>query len=85
MNSLYQQLNPQAGSPSSQNNLKNLFNSINNSKNPQQMLNNLAKSNPQLKSVLDLVQNSKMSPKDLFYFMAKQKGINPEDILKQLR
>lgn len=55
------------------------------SKNPQALINQMANSNPQMKQVLDLVQNSGGDAKSLFYQMAKQKGIDPETILNQLR
>ena len=45
--------------------------------------NNSSDSN--LQTVLTLVKNSGMSAKDLFYKMAKERNVNPEDILKQLR
>ena len=41
--------------------------------------------NPQIKMIMDMVKNSGMTPKDLFYKLAEEKGVNPEDILKQLR
>ena len=53
--------------------------------NPNQMLNMLAQQNPQVKQVMDMVKNSNMSAKDLFYKMAQEKGVNPDDILNQLR
>ena len=79
MNNLYQQLNPQ------QNNIGNLFRAVKNSNNPTQMLQNIAMNNPQFKSVMNMVQNSGKSPKDLFYEMAKQKGVDPNQILNMLR
>mgnify|MGYP007069837569 CR=1 FL=1 len=84
MNSLYQQLN-QEGNLSSLNNIKNLMKTLQGASNPSQMIMNMASSNPQLKDVLTLVQNSNMSPKDLFYKLAKEKGVNPDDILSQLQ
>ena len=84
MNSLYQQLNQQ-GNLSSLNNIKNLMKTLQGASNPSQMIMNMASSNPQLKDVLTLVQNSNMSPKDLFYKLAKERGVNPDDILSQLQ
>ena len=46
--------------------------------NPAQLIN----SNPQLKTILSMFNND---PKTAFYSLAKQKGIDPEDILKYLR
>lgn len=80
MNQLYQQL---MGNQSSQNNqLINLFKS---SKNPQQLLMNMAQTNPQAKQIMDLIRTSGQSPKDLFYTMAKQKGVDPNQILNMLK
>lgn len=41
--------------------------------------------NNNLKTVLDLVKNSNMSAKDLFYKLAKERNVDPEEILKQLK
>lgn len=40
---------------------------------------------PQLQNVMDMVKNSNMSAKDLFYKMAKEKGADPDAILDQVR
>jgi hypothetical protein len=53
-------------------------------KNPQQLLMNMAQQNPQIKQTLDMINNSNKSPKDLFYEMAKQKGVDPNQILSML-
>lgn len=53
-------------------------------KDPNAMLNHMATQNPQLKEIMDLVNGGK-SPKDLFYERANQMGINPDDILNQLK
>ena len=86
MNSLFQELNQtRIQSPNNLSNIKNLMNTVKGIQNPQQMMATLAQSNPQLRNVLSLVQNSNMSPKDLFYKMAREKGVNPDDILKALQ
>lgn len=79
-NSLYQQLNP------AQNNshIVNAFRMMRGAKNPQQMLMNMAQQNPQMKQTLDMINNSGKSPKDLFYELAKQKGVDPNQILSML-
>lgn len=74
-NSLYQQLN------SNTNPLVNAFKMMKCARNPQQMLNNMVQNNPQIKQAIDLINNSGKSPKDLFYEMAKQKGVDPNQIL----
>ena len=86
MNSLYQQM---MGNQQLLNNnvsqIKNLMNVFKNSNNPQQLLMNMAKQNPQVQQVMNMIQSSGKSPRDLFYQMAQQKGINPDEILKQLQ
>jgi len=84
MNSLYQQLNPQ-NNLLKNNNLKNLINTFKTSSNPQQLLTNLINNNPQMQSIYTLLQNSNKNPKELFYELANQRGIDPETILNLLK
>ena len=53
--------------------------------NPQAMLQNMMSSNPQMKQVMDLVNQSGGDPREAFYNLAKQKGVNPEEILNLLK
>ena len=53
--------------------------------NPAQTLTDLAQQNPSIKQILTLAQSQKMSLKDLFYMLAKEKGADPEDIINQLK
>ena len=91
MNSLYQQLMQtainQKSLPSSlqNNNLKQLIQSIKNNPNPRQFLLNYIQSNPQAQNIYNILQNSNKSPKELFYLMASQKGIDPNSILQLLK
>ena len=78
MNTLYNQLNQTTSQNLSLINLAK-------SKNPEQALQVLAQSNPQIRSTLEYIQQSGKSPKELFYDMAKQKGIDPEEIIKMLK
>ena len=80
MNSLYRQMSQQGNQS-----LLNMINLFKNSSNPQQLLYQMARQNPQLNNVLNLIQTSRKSPKDLFYQIAEQRGINPKDILQQLQ
>ena len=89
MNSLYNQLNQnQIVNPSSVNNLaqiKQMINMFKGASNPQQLLMNMAKTNPQMQNVMNLIQSSGKSPKDLFYQLAQQRGVNPDEILNMLK
>ena len=86
MTSLYQQLNPaRTPLPNNIGNIKQMMNMLKGVKNPNQLITSMMQQNPQMKQVMNLVNNSNMSPKDLFYKMAKEQGVDPEEILKQLR
>lgn len=63
------------------NNVKQMMNFVKTAKNPQAALTQLANSNPQVKQVLQLAGSN---PKQAFYDLARQKGINPDDIIKML-
>ena len=80
MNPLYQQLNQLSNSS-----LKRLISSFKNSSNPQEFLNSYIKNNPQMQNIYSMIQNSNKSPKELFYQIAQQKGINPEEFLEMFK
>lgn len=78
MNSLYQQLQPQ-------NQLKQTYNMLKNSNNPMQLIQNIAKQNPRMQQIMNMVNMSGRSPKELFYQMAQQRGVDPNQILNMFR
>ena len=49
------------------------------------MLNLMAQKNPALRQAMDYVGKSGGDPKKAFYELAKQKGVNPDEILKMLK
>lgn len=53
--------------------------------NPMQILQMMGGQNPQLNQIMNLVNSKGMTPKDLFSQMAKQQGINPEQIISMLK
>lgn len=63
--------------------LKNMLSMLNAAQNPQAALQMLAQKNPQMAQVMNLVGGR--DPKDVFYELCKQKGVNPDDILNQLK
>ena len=87
MNNLYQQLNQRNQTPPqiNNNNLKQLISAFKNSNNPQQFIMNMTKNNQNFSSVLNSLQNGNESAKDLFYKLAKQKGVNPDDIINMIQ
>ena len=65
--------------------IKNLMNQIQMAANPQLAFNQLLMSNPQLQSIMTLIKQSGQSPETTFYALAKQYGVDPEQILNGLR
>lgn len=63
--------------------LKEMMQMLNSAQNPQAALNMLAQKNPQMAQVMSLVHGK--NPQEVFYAMCQQKGVNPEEILSQLR
>ena len=63
------------------NNVKQMMNFVKTAQNPQAALNQLANSNPQVRQALTLAGSN---PKQAFFDLARQKGINPDDVLKML-
>lgn len=55
------------------------------SKDPVGFINQAAANNPTLRDIITLVNSSGKDPRALFYEIAKQKGVDPEAILSQLR
>ena len=85
MNSLYQEMMGNQNLPNNLRQIKQMANLVKNVNNPQQLLTNLVSQNPQMKQVLDMIQSSGKSPRDLFYEMANQKGVDPNQILNLLK
>ena len=57
---------------------------VNNNNNMKMLFMNLVRNNPRIQEVLSAVSNSNMTPKNLFYQMANQKGVDPNQILNIL-
>jgi hypothetical protein len=53
--------------------------------NPQMMMQQMMSQNPQMQSVMDYVQQNGGDAKSAFYKLAKEKGVNPDDIINQLK
>jgi len=80
INPIMDQLN-QSGSGG----IMSMIGSIRNSRNPQQMIANLAAQNPQMRAVMQEIQNHGGDARAAFYEMAQQKGVDPNMILNQLK
>lgn len=64
---------------------KRMVNMLNSSGNPQQIMQMIAQSNPQVGAIMNALNTSGMSPKGLFYTMAQQRGVDPNQIIAMLK
>ena len=65
--------------------IKNMMNMVRSAGNPQLMLQQMAQNNPQMRQVMDLINQSGGDPKAAFYKLAQEKGIDPQQILDMLK
>ena len=82
MNPIMQLLNNQTSGP---NGIFNLINFIRKSNNPQSAFQSMLSSNSQLQEVMKYIEKNGGDPRQAFYNLAEQKGVDPESILNQLR
>lgn len=66
-------------------NIRQMMGMINSAQNPQQMMNQLISGNPQMKQVMDIVNQCGGDPRTAFYKLAEQKGVDPQEILNMLK
>lgn len=56
-----------------------------NGANPQGIMSMLMQQNPQIRQIMQMVNSSGMSPKELFMQQAKQAGVDPNEIINMLK
>ena len=78
-------MNPMLQNLNGMNPIKALFDKVKNAGNPQMMLQQMMGQNPQIKNVMDYVNQNGGDAKAAFYKMAQEKGVNPDDVLNQLK
>ena len=81
MNSLF----PQQQNMSLQPQQNNIIQMLKNSHNPGQLFQQMAKSNPQVQSIMQMIQQTNQTPKQLFYQAAEQRGVDPNQILNMFK
>lgn len=64
--------------------IKQMMNTLRNSGNPQMMLNQMLMQNPNYRQVMNYVNANGGDAKTAFYKMANERGVNPDEILRQL-
>lgn len=67
------------------NGLKAMVDLYKNSQNPNQVLNYLSQTNPQLQSIMNMVGQNGGNAQSMFYLLARQKGIDPDAFLNNLK
>lgn len=72
---------PAAGNPAIQS-IKRMMGMYRAAQNPQAVLQQMAQQNPMVGQIM---QMSRGNLKDTFYQMCQQKGVNPDDVLAQLK
>lgn len=67
----------------SMNQFKNMYKLLVNSKNPMGLFTSLAVKNPQMRPILDMLNNGS-SPQNVFNALCTQRGIDPNEFLRNL-
>lgn len=62
--------------------LQNMYKMLTQSKNPMQLFQQMAMNNPQMQPIADMLRNR--SPQDVFNYMCRQRGIDPQQFLKSI-
>lgn len=78
-------MNAIGGQPTNTGNIqqiKRMMSMLSNAQNPQAAVDMLAKENPMIANIMSI---SKGDLKGTFYRMCQEKGVNPDEILKQLQ
>ena len=71
--------------PSNLNQIKQMSNMFKNAKNPQMLIQNMMMQNPQMKQVMDFINQNGGDAKSAFYKLADQRGVDPNEILNMLK
>lgn len=82
MNPIMQMMGGQTANPAIQS-VKRMMQTFQAAQNPQAALAQLARQNPMVGQIMQMSKGGSL--KDTFYRMCKEKGINPDDILNQLK
>ena len=65
--------------------VKQLMQTVQMASNPQTAIQQLMSTNPAMKQAIEYVNANGGNPKDAFYKLAKERGVNPEEILNSLK
>lgn len=65
--------------------IKNMMQMMKSAGNPQMMLQQMISQNPQIRQAVQYVNDNGGNAEKAFYRLAKEKGVNPNDILQALK
>lgn len=65
--------------------IKQMMNMVSGAQDPMGMLRQLMDRNPQMKQVMDVISNAGGDPRQAFYALAQQKGVDPQEILNMMK
>ena len=65
--------------------IRQMIGMVNASQNPQMRINQMLSNNPQMKPVMDVIQQAGGDPKKAYYSMAEKMGVDPQEILNMMR
>ena len=65
--------------------IKQMMNMVQTAQNPQAVINQLMMSNPNMKQVMQIVQQYGGDANKAFYSMVEQQGINPQEIFDMMK
>lgn len=65
--------------------LKRLMNQMQMAQNPQMALNQMLLNNPNIAKAFEFIRQSGGNPQTAFLNYAKQLGVNPQDVIQQLK
>lgn len=83
MNPLMQSMGAPAGNPQVMQSIRNMMRMVQGAQNPQAVMQMLTQQNPMVAQVMQMAGGGSL--KDTFYEMCKAQGVNPDDILNQLK
>ena len=65
--------------------IKQMMNMVSGAQDPMGMLRQMMDRNPQMKQVMDVISNAGGDPRQAFYALAQQKGVDPQEILNMMK
>ena len=65
--------------------IKQAMQTVQMAQNPQMLIMQMAQKNPNMKQAIDYINANGGDPKEAFYKLAKEKGVDPDSVLNSLK